>query len=339
MKKVIGLTYDCKEDWKMTEGLPRDFNAEFDPPQTIAQIIEAIEACGYQTKKIGNVYQLLKMIDTLDVDIVFNIAEGYYGRNRESQVPILLEAKNIPYIGSDGLTLGLTLDKIIAKKIFQAEGVPTPRYFEASSVDNLERMNMLGYPLFVKTRHEGSSKGLSEKSRVHSKEELKRQVALINDVYQQSALVEEFIRGSEFTVAVIGNKQPEALPVVQIQINGKLDLKDDFYTFAHISSDKVQYICPAPIDAGLEKKLKDLALKVYQSVGCRDLGRIDFRVDEKGNPYVLEINPLPCLGRDDVFYFIPKALGFSYEEMIGRIIDQGLERNGLNNGKLEEAIR
>ncbi len=338
MKKTVGLTYDLKSDWAVNPGDPADALAELDTEKTVDAIASALESGGHRIKKIGNVNRLLSQIDDLDVDIVFNIAEGYVGRNRESQVPLILEMKGIPCVGADALSLGITLDKITAKKCFIADGIPTPRYFNATDKDDLRKLNTIGFPLIVKCRYEGSSKGLSRKSRVENLEELKEQVDLVNKIYKQSAIVEEFIRGTEFTVGVLGNEELESLPVVQVQLEGKLELGDDFYTFSRLQQpDLVVYVCPAKISKKLENQMRDIALEAYRSVDCRDFGRVDFRVDEKGNPYALEINPLPCLSREDVFYIAPKSMGVSYEEMINKILYHGMTRYGLTNGKHKEA--
>ncbi len=327
----IGLTFDLKSDWQISPGDPIDASAEFDTPKTIEDLSHALNSFGHTVKRIGNVKNLLQQLDDLDVDIVFNICEGVAGRNRESQVPVILETIGIPCLGSDGLTLGITLDKVVAKKCFIADGIPTPRFFVAHHTKQLKELNQIGFPLIVKAIREGSSKGLSEKSRVTDFAGLKKQVEFINDTYQQPALVEEFIRGTEFTVAVMGNEKPEALPVVQVSIDGVVNLGDDFYTFSRLlNPDRVQYICPTKIPAPLDRKLKDLAVRAYKSVECQDFGRVDFRVDEQGNPYVLEINPLPCLATNDVFFFTAKALGVGYEEMINKILEFGLKRYGLN---------
>jgi D-alanine-D-alanine ligase len=328
--KTVGLTYDLKTDYEFKEGDPPDANAEFDHPSTIDVIAGAISACGFPVKKIGNVSNLLEKIDNLGVDIVFNISEGVSGRNRESQVPMLLEMRDIPFVGADALTLGMTLDKITAKKIFISEGIPTPKFFEIKSTDALLDMDHLTFPLIVKPRFEGSSKGLSEDSRVENMEELKKQAEYVINTYKQPALVEEFISGQEFTVALVGNDPPEAMPVVQIKIDGRFKLNDKFYTFARITSDRLEYICPAHISVDLKKKLCDLALKTYNAVECRDFGRVDFRVDNKGHAYVLEINPLPSLSTEDVFQLVAKEVGITYEQMIGKILDSALKRYNLN---------
>ncbi len=335
MGKIIGLTYDAKEDWPVGPGQPADTNAEFDPQDTIEDIVGALKSAGHKVKKIGNVKSLLAQIDNLGVDIVFNISEGLCGRNRESQVPIILELFNIPYIGSDALALGLTLDKMMSKKCFLADNIVTPKFFIATSCKNLEKMNNIGFPLMVKPCYEGTSKGITELSRVEDYESLCRQVRLINETYRQPALVEEFIRGKELTVVVLGNESPEAMPVVQYSINNQLDLGDEFYTFDLVVAESVEYFCPAQISEELTRRLQKIAVEAYNSVGCRDFGRVDFRVDKDNNPYVLEINPLPCLAKKDTFSFVAQASGKIYEEMILRVLDEGLKRLNMSSQKVE----
>lgn len=330
MGKTVGLTFDLKTDYKFKEGDPKDANAEFDSRSTIQVISKAIEKGGHKVVKIGNVNNLLEKLDELKVDIVFNISEGLYGRNRESQVPVILEMKGIPYVGSDGLTLALTLDKMLAKKIFLAEKIPTPRFMEAKASADLDNLDHLKFPLIIKPRYEGSSKGLSEDSRVKNRECLKKQVEFIVDTYHQPALIEEFISGSEYTVFIVGNKSPEVLPVVQIKIDGKLKLEDRFYTFARIYSNRLEYVCPARISKELDNDIRDLALKSYTALECRDFGRVDFRVDNSGRPFVLEVNPLPSLSGEDVLKPIAKHLDKSYEELVNKILNSALERYNLN---------
>ncbi|MDD5347163.1 MAG: ATP-grasp domain-containing protein [Candidatus Omnitrophica bacterium] len=326
----VGLTYDLKTDYHLKAGDPPDANAEFDHPDTIKVIAKAIESNGFSVQKIGNAADLLEKFEKLSVDIVFNISEGLEGRNRESQVPMLLEMAGIPFVGADALSLGVSLDKLMAKKIFMAEGIPTPKFKVVEGLERIKNLDHMQFPLFVKPRFEGSSKGLTEASRVENKEELKKQVEHIISTYKQPALIEEFIRGEEFTVAVVGNDPPEALPIVQIQIDGELKLRDKFYTFGHIKDDALEYICPAPVSKAVEKKIADLAVRTYKAIECRDFGRVDIRVDEKGNPYVLEINPLPSLSTADVFMVVAKAVGMTYEDMIGKILKAAIKRHRLN---------
>ena len=336
MTKTVGITYDLKSDWQGSPDDPIDAAAELDGHKTIESLKAALESAGHKVVLIGGARQLIDRVTNgnLKVDLVLNISEGFQGRNRESQVPAILDLYNIPFVGADALTLGVTLDKVVAKKCFIADGIPTARYFKATLEDDLSVLNTIGFPLFVKTLHEGTSKGITENSRVENFEQLKVQVEHICHNYNQPALVEEFIKGTEFTVAVIGNNPPQPMPVVQYAIAGKTQLGNEFYSYRHVAEKLVEHICPAPIDEKLVHRLQDLAVRVYKSVDCRDFGRVDFRVDQAGNPYVLEINPLPNLNPDDVFVLFGKAKGMSYDQIINKIIDEALVR--LEEGVLQK---
>ncbi len=349
---IIGLTYDSKEQCLVSDDQPIDFNAEFDPQDTINDIVMALESGGHEVKKIGNFKSLLSQIDpfalfkknglasadsaalcNLGVDIVFNISEGLGGRNRESQIPTLLEFYEIPYIGSDALTMGITLDKMIAKKCFIVDNIPTAKSVLAHSSDDLKDLKDLKglkFPLMVKPCYEGTSKGITPTSKVGNLEALKKQVDFVVKEYRQPAIVEEFIKGRECTVVVLGNDCPRPMPIVQYKIDDELD-GDGFYTSEHVRKENVEYICPAQISKELTLKLQDLAVKVYKSVGCRDFGRVDFRIDKNDNPYVLEINPLPCLAKKDTFSLIAREINKSFEEMILWVLNAGIKRLKINN--------
>jgi len=338
MAKIVGITYDLKSDWQGSHDDPIDAAAELDGHKTIECIKTALESAGHQVVLIGGARQLIdrQAKNDLKVDIVFNISEGFKGRNRESQVPAILDLYNIPFVGADALTLGVTLDKVVAKKCFIADGIPTARYFKATLEDNLLELNTIGFPLFVKTLHEGTSKGITQNSRVENFEQLKAQVEHINRNYNQPALVEEFIKGTEFTVGVIGNNLPIAMPVVQYAIAGNTTLGNEFYSYRHVAEKLVEHICPAPIDEKLALCLQELAVRAYESVDCRDFGRVDFRVDEAGKPFVLEINPLPNLSPDDVFVLFGKVKRMTYNQIINKILDEALLRLGLMEGSLQK---
>lgn len=339
MKKIIGLTYDLKSDYSFREGDPEDAAAELDKPQTVDLIAESLEAFGYHVIRIGNFKNLLNSLDKINVDIIFNICEGFYGRNRESQVPMLLEWANIPYVGADALTLGLALDKVLAKKAFITDGILTPKYFTLKDKSELDNFADLEFPLIVKPRSEGSSKGLSQKSKVNNYQELKERIDYVAKFYPDGVLIEEFIKGAEFTVAVIGNKPNEKTYNVQTKIDGKLDLGETFYTFGHVTSDRIEYLYPSPISKDLEKIIEDAAIRAYRAVDCRDFGRVDIRVDEKNRAYVLEINPLPSLSIEDAFPLIAKGLGLEYKDLINQILNEALIRYSLNKDITYEAQR
>lgn len=327
MGKKIGFTYDLKTDYKPSKDEPVDNYAELDREETISDVVSVLESAGHKVTRIGNCRKLLERIDEVKkLDLVLNICEGVGGRNRESQVPMVLEFFGIPFVGSDALTLGLTLDKAMAKKVMLAEGVATPKFFLADAKTDFQNLDSMKFPFFVKPCHEGSSKGISENSIVNDRQELARQVRQIAGLYKQPVLVEEFIRGSEFTVLVIGNAEPKALAPVQVQIAGNLEAGELVYTSRRLEGDDIVYVCPPKTGNGLVKGLKAAAVRAYRALGCRDFGRVDFRVDERDNVFALEINPLPALTRADVFPLIAKAEGMTYNALILKIIDEALER-------------
>lgn len=331
----VGFTYDLKSDHKLRDDLPTDALAEFDAEETIAEVEAAIKSGGHDVVRIGHARNLLARLPGIGVDIVFNLCEGSGDRNRESEVPVILDMHRIPYVGSDGLTMGITLDKVMAKKAFKADGVPTPRYFVADASfsvcgDRKEGCNGMSFPMIVKPRNEGSSKGISEKSVVRDSQALMSQVREVVRQYGQYAIVEEFISGQEFTVLVVGNGSPEALSPVQIGILGKLEVDDLIYTSRRVTNSEIGYICPAKVPDALDKQLRQAAVAAYKCVDCRDFGRVDFRVDKQGRPYVLEINPLPSLSQEDVFPLVAKAEGLTYGGLILKILDIAVKRCGLN---------
>lgn len=328
---VCGFTYDAKSDYALLPDDPPDKYAEFDSDKTINEIATALESSGNKIVRIGHGKNLVSRILAGEKwDIIFNICEGLKGRCREAQVPAILELYEIPYVGSDPLTMALTLDKALAKEIVRYHGLLTSNFICIKSLDELSPKNFkLHFPLIVKPSQEGTSKGLSKESFVRNFTQMKKRAEWLFKTYQQPVIIEEFIVGYEFTVAIVGNDEPEVLPPVQVAIKGETDLGEEFYTHARVESTDIKYICPAEIDKQLEKKICDLAVATYKVLGCRDLSRIDIRVDYNANPYFLECNPLPNLGSIDVFPLVAKATNRTYNELICDILNAGLKRYAL----------
>lgn len=327
----IGFTYDLKTDHQLSSDEPKDKYAEFDGRETVDAIIDAIKSGGHDVVDIGNGNKLLDTVwaKKQKVDIVFNITEGLYQRSREAQVPAVLDMLNIPYIGSEPLTMAITLDKLMAKQVIISHGLPTPKYIQAKSVADLKNYG-LGFPAIVKLRYEGTSKGLDKGSVVHNHTELENRVSWLVTTYKQPVIIEEFLKGEEFTVAVMGNEIPEILPPVQIAIFGKFKLGMDFYIHDLVENPGIDYVCPAKTTPELEQKVIDLSRESYKVLECRDFGRIDIRTDENGNPYFLECNPLPSLSLIDIWPIVAKQVGLTYNQIINRIIDYGRKRYGLS---------
>lgn len=327
----IGITYNLKKDFSRQDDQPIDLFEEFDAEETIDAIREVLEKDGHEVIPLGGDPGLIDRLRNSPVDIVFNIAEGIGGRNREAYIPALLEFLNIPYTGSDPLTLSLTLDKSMAKRVVMAEGVPTPRFKKIEKIEELKGLN-LSYPLFVKLCYEGSSKGVRLDSKVLNFSSLKEKVQWLLMTYGPPVLVEEFVCGPEFTVGILGNSEPAILGVMQIEIRGvppgeaiySLEVKRDW-------EERVRYHCPPLIPEDLRRRIEEVALRAYRALECRDVSRVDIRVGEDGTPYFLEINPLP--GLSPVYGDLPimaRRMGWDYSELILSIFNHALKRYGFS---------
>lgn len=329
----IGITYNLKDEITPLSVLNREHNEEYDNVTTIDAICRVLEKSGFETLKLGAKIDIFDRLRKEEVDFVFNLAEGYYGRNRESIVPAILEIANIPYSGSDSLTLGLTLDKIMAKKIFQSARIPSPHYGIVRKLDDINSINnSLCYPLITKPAWEGSSKGIYNSSRVNDKNELRENVEILLKKYSnQPILVEEYVKGREITVGVLGNGSPKVLGLMEI-VNKKNPGEDFFYSL-EVKRDweeLVDYKSPPDIPQTLDVEIRRLATLAFKEFGCRDIARIDFRLSEYNEPYLLEINPLPGLSPQygDLVIMAQKQ-GISYEELILMILNNAFSRYGI----------
>jgi len=326
----VGITYNLRKDFVQQEDQPIDSFEEFDSEETIDAIRDVLERDGHEVFKLGGGTGLIDRLRISPIDIVFNIAEGVGGRNRESHIPALLEFLNIPYTGSDPLTLALTLDKSMAKKVVQSEAIPTPGFKKVERIEDLHSLN-LRYPLFVKLCYEGSSKGVRLDSKVSDPNTLREKVRWLLETYGTPVLVEEFVSGPEFTVGILGNADPVVLGVMQIEIKGSppdeaiysLEVKREW-------EEKVRYHCPPPIPGDLLKRIEEVARRVYRALDCRDVSRVDIRVGRDGVPYFLEVNPLP--GLSPVYGDLPimaRRMGWEYSRLIRTIFHHALKRYEL----------
>lgn len=272
-------------------------------------------------------------------DIVFNVAEGLRGASREAQIPSILEMLGIPYTGSDPVTLGICLDKARAKEILSFHNIPTPAFHVISSLDELEQSSV-EFPSLVKPLHEGSSKGILDSSIVRSRKELADQVQRVLNDYSEPALVEEFLPGREFTVALLGNGPSLVVfPIVEIRLDKLPKGVNPIYSYEakwvwDQSDHPVEmYDCPAKIDSDLEHRIKEICINVFHVLRCRDWTRIDLRLDENGIPNVMELNPLPgILPNPDDHSCYPMAArkaGFSYNAILNAVLDAAIVRYGI----------
>ncbi|MFA6356157.1 MAG: ATP-grasp domain-containing protein [Candidatus Omnitrophota bacterium] len=329
MPLLVGFTFDLKT----RRAVPYDLWAEHDDPATISSVEAALKAAGRKVVRIGNSKALMKKLRRLKCDIVFNIAEGVSGRNRESEVPVLLDIAGIPYTGPDALALSVALDKAAAKKILKYHGVPVPGSFEITKAGEVRMPGVphgMDFPFIVKPRYEGSAKGIRADSVVEDMRALRRKAVFVAECYKQPALVEEFIDGWEFTVGIIGNGPLSVLPVVQRHVDKKTGLSSHVLEKCGRKPGVSGCRELLEIDPVLEDRIKELAAKAFLGLECRDFARFDFRVSSKNKGiYMLEANPLPSLAKDDYFAMVAELEGITYEDMINRMFAAALERCGL----------
>jgi len=322
----VGFTYNVKRVKPALDGT-RDEEAEYDAPTTIQAVREAIAASGHEVIDLEATADLPALIETTKPDLVFNMAEGIKGRNRESQVPALLELLDIPYSGSDPAALNIALDKALAKKIVRQHGILTPNFFTMNT--GKERLPKdLRFPLIAKPVAEGSSKGVHATSVVENEAELREAAQKMIAKYDQPALIEDYIGGREFTVGMLGERRPKVLPPMEVVFLDQSETRPVYsFEFKQDWSSKIRYDVPANLEPAQLKALERAARECFIALGCRDVARVDFRMDEQGKIYFLECNPLPGLtpGWSDLV-LIAKAAGIEYNALIAEILSGAFRR-------------
>jgi D-alanine-D-alanine ligase len=322
----VGLTYNLKRVVPTHFGSD-DSEAEYDSPKTIQAIREAIESYGHEVVELEATPELPAIVSSSQLDLVFNIAEGIRGRSRESQIPALLELLDIPYTGSDPATLSIALDKALAKRVVRQAGVPTPD-FMLMRRGNERIPRELGFPVIVKPNTEGSSKGVDPANVAETEEELRHRAQAMISKYSQPVLVEGFLPGREFTLGLLGERRPRVLPPMEIVFKNHNQGRS-VYSFEHKlnSSDEIHYDIPARVEPALLRELQRVARETFAALNCRDVARIDLRLDGKGKPHFLECNPLPGLtpGWSDLCLIAEKA-GMDYRTLIGEILSFAIGR-------------
>ena len=317
-----------------------DLYAEWDEPATIAAVEAALATAGSVIRLEAD-EDFPAKLQAARPDIVFNIAEGFHGPNREAHVPAICEFFDIRYTASDPLSLCLALDKRRAKEVFLARGVRTPAFSVLDgAVEDAGAVVHGKGPWIVKPLFEGSSKGIPESAYCETRAAVARRAGEIARHYRQPALVEEFLPGREFTVAIMGNgDSAHALPVVELRFDSlPAGSKPIFgYEAKWIWDTPEQpleiYNCPAPLTTELHDAIVGEAVAAHHALGCRDWSRVDVRLDADGAPHVLEVNPLPGILPDprqnSCFPKAARAAGLSYDELIVGVLNIALDRYGV----------
>ncbi len=315
-----------------------DTYAEWDTWETINSIKNALTLYNDVELVEANEFAFEKLKE-IKPDIVFNFAEGLKGISREAQIPAMLDMLGIPYTGSDPLTLATCLDKARTKEILTYHGIPNPKFILAESMEQIKDHN-LKFPLIVKPYSEGSGKGIFSTSYVKDNTELEREVNRVLAEYEQPALIEEFLPGREFTVAVLGNDdEAEVLPIVELNYN---DFPDDFIPIYSFEAKWILdtrenpldvFSCPANVNEELDLQIKDTVLRAYKTMRCKDWSRIDVRLDAENTPNIIEINPIPgILPNPEDNSCFPKAartVGLDYNDMVNKVLYVAAKRHKL----------
>ena len=355
----VALVYSSKEGMEATldrgpdepkseeeePPLPSDMLAECDSDETIQAVGKVLQE-RYQVIFVESDEKAYGRLKRQRPHLVFNMSERVIGPNRESHIPTVCEMLSIPHTGSDPLTLGICLDKSRAKEILSYHRIPNPSFWVVDSAAAIPSGVRL--PAIVKPMFEGSSKGIKNDSVVHSLGELYERVEEIATAYKQPVIVERFLSGREFTVGVLGNEPSyEVLPIVEID-HGQLPAgATPIYSYeAKWLWDTPEkpldiFKCPAPVTPVLQAKIENVVLRTCRVLRIKDWARIDVRLDEKGEPNILEVNPLPgILPNPEENSCLPKAArtaGYSYSDLIHRVVEEASKRYGLRPTRIRPA--
>jgi D-alanine-D-alanine ligase len=331
----IGFTFNSLPE--SNSRYKTDKYSEFDDISVISTIKKALESGGHEVILIESDRDAYGKFKNSNLDFVYNIAECIFGESRRCQIPAMLEMLGIPYTGSGVLTQAITLDKARAKELMSYYGIPTPKFQLFKTGDEPFNPN-LNFPLFVKPNAEGSSKGITRKSLVKNENELRERVNFIINRYHQPALVEEYIDGREFTIALLGNP-PKVLPIVEVDFSTvpnnlpKFDCYEVKWFWDSPSNEVESVICPARIDKKIEDSIKKIALYTFKVLGCVDICRIDMRLDKNDIPNVLDVNVSPGLIPDPKENSrFPKACyaaRMTYNEIILSVLETAMKRYNI----------
>lgn len=313
-----------REDY-LAEGFTEEETAEFDRAETIEAIDRTLQDLGHDTDRIGHVRRLMaRLIGGERWDLVFNIAEGLKGFGREALVPALLDAYEIPYTFSDPLVLAMTLHKGMAKRVIRDLGIPTADFCVVERITDLGRLD-LPYPLFAKPVAEGTGKGVDARSRITTPSDLEEVVGRLLATYRQPVIVERFLPGREFTVGILGTGDvAEALGPMEVLLKDKAEPHAYSYLNKERCEDLVEYRL---VDDVVAREAKEVAIAAWRGLGCRDAGRVDIRLDAKGTPNFMEVNPLAGLHPEHSdLPIICTKVGITFRDLIGRIVESALRR-------------
>ncbi len=339
----VGLTFNEKKEEDPGGPFPTDEFLEWDDAETIQAIADALRR-RHEVVLVEAGPFCAERLKEERPDIVFNIAEGRSGPFREAEIPALLEDLGLPYTGSGPDTLSIALDKGRTNRLLKQNGIPTPDFIVCDSPQIT--LNGLRFPLVVKPLWEGSSKGIPDSAVVEGRQALDEAVRRVLSRYRQPAIVENFLDGREFTIALLGNGDDlRILPIVEIDFSALPKAAHPIYSYEAKwvwdtpKSPLKLFVCPAKVSEELRLRLEAIARQTFQAVGCLDWCRIDLRLDRGGEPRVLEVNPLPGIlphpEQNSCFPKAARAAGLSYEDLIEEVLRIACKRYGLRDARAD----
>ncbi len=317
----IAVLANLKEDAPIRPEDPPGCWDDLDDQITIDEILKSLKELGHEGKYFPAVLESIEELKKFQPDLCFNSAEGHFGDSREAQMPAVLDMLQIPYTCAGVVGMVLSHNKHLAKRQFMAKGLPTAKFMIITSANAIPDSD-LRYPMFVKPASEGSSIGINEHAVVRNLEELHKQVNWVLETTNSYALVEEFIEGREFTIGILGE---EALPIVEIvSPTGfySYELKEDF-------DSPVYRVCPAKLTDSQTREFQHIAIAAKHALRLEDVCRMDMRMDNAGNPYILEVNPIPLMYPDPKqasLIFAAFAIGYTYTDIVRKIIGSAVKR-------------
>ena len=273
-------------------------------------VYDSLIKSGVNTIKLDLTKNNLNEIEKISPDRVFIILHGKGGEDGEIQK--YLDSLNIPYTGSNSESSKLCMNKRSTKEILLSNDILTPNYEKISEMEISSIKKRFQYPFIVKPSAEGSSIGVYI---VENDGDLERAVSA-NEKISSDFIAEDYIEGLEYTVGILGDS---ALPVIKLLPPGK------FYDFnAKYESDKMQYICPSQLDDSMEYELKKISLNCFKACGCKGWGRVDIIIDDKGNPWVIELNTVPGMTSHSLVPLAAKQRDIDFENLVLKILDSSL---------------
>lgn len=320
---TIGIVYNKPRDLTDEEKIldPRSYKQ----PEIIAKSVEeAFISKGHKVTMIPASLNLLQDVENAgELDVIYNCCTGLNNKNEQANIVAMLELTEIPIVGSNSLAHTTALHKGTAKAVFQAAGVPvTP--FQVFNTPNDPLDDDLSYPLFVKPESEGSALGITMDSIVDNEDKLRKRVKYVIDNFNQPALVEGYLSGREFSVGVVGTKNPKTLPIIEVTFPEDSENKIQSVTVKELND--VGRTCPAKVAPKLEKQITDTVLKAYNALDCSEYARVDVKLDDNDIPNIIELNTLPAIERGHShFEIMAVAAGYTMADLVETLVDEKME--------------